>query len=158
MSTRASIYLVAASTLAISLAVRAPMAHAGGNQSIVGLWLYTITSTDNSFSPFQTLETFSREGTVLADANIDLNPQTLSSPTHGVWSLAGNRAFHQKSRAFSYDQNANPNGMYFIDETDTVSQDGNSLSGTCSFSIVGNNGQTIFGPADCTTTATRITP
>jgi len=76
MSARASIRLVAISTLAISLAIRPPMARAQ-DQSIVGLWLYTITSTDNSFSPFQTLETFSREGTVLADASIDLNPQTL---------------------------------------------------------------------------------
>jgi len=148
--------LVRVSALIIALAMLPTMAWA--QDRIVGLWLYTITSSDNSFSPFQLLTTFNQEGTIVSDASIDLNPQTLSSPTHGVWWSIGHQAVHIKELAFSYDSSANPNGMYIIDQTDTVSRDGGSITGVCNFKIIDNNGVTIFGPAACTTSATRVTP
>lgn len=123
---------------------------------LAGSWLETLTATDNSFPPFQTLFTYDGDGGLVGTASIDIIPASLSSPTHGAWLHTGDRGFRWTGRAFSYDAQANPNGMYFIDESFKLDKAGDAYSGSGSFKVVNNGQVTISGTY--TVVATRIRP
>lgn len=123
-------------------------------QSVLGTWLETITSPDNTFPTFQTLTTYAAGGGLISTASINLNPATLASGAFGVWVRTGDRAFRWFARAFAYTPQGNPNGLFSIRESVTMNQAGDTLSGSGGYEIV-NNGTVLFSAA-FKVTGTRV--
>ena len=139
-------------------ALAAPgMAHAEQerSESVVGTWLETVSSTNNSFPSFQALSSYAVGGGWISSASINLSPATLASDAYGAWARTGERSFRWAAHAFAYTPEGNPNGLYTIRESLSLDRTGQTYTGTGSYEIV-NNGQLLFS-GKFRSTATRVT-
>ena len=92
-------------------------------------------------------------GGAVATASIDDQAGSKSSPTHGAWARTGNRSFKITAHAFSFDDSGKLNGLFNIQERDTLSKDGMTYTGAGSFEVV--NGPGAFPATPYTSTAAR---
>lgn len=120
--------------------------HEEPTTSALGTWLETITPTDPSIPPFQTLTTYAAGGGLISTASINLNPATLASGAFGAWVRRDARSFHWSGHAFAFTPQGNPNGIFNILETVTLSETGDSLTSSGRYEIV-NNGSVVFSSA-----------
>jgi hypothetical protein len=123
------------------------------SNSIVGLWHVTYTDTTNRGVPFyEAFDMWHSDGLEFENAN--LSPIE-SNICMGVWKLMGHniRLYHV---GWSFDATGSPTGIFTINETNTVSVDGNSYTGTFAFKQYDPDGNLIF-EIDGTIDATRIT-
>jgi hypothetical protein len=138
-----------------------PARAAEDGDGLVGSWLETITSTDGSFPPFQTMFTYATGaqgrsgGGLVGTASIDMTAGLKSSPTHGAWKPTADRRFAWTGHAFSFDDAGNLNGTYNIKERLTLAASGNTYSGTGTFEIVDGPGALPLTPYKVT--AVRLT-
>jgi hypothetical protein len=112
--------------------------------TLTGSWVETLDAGGGFV--FNALVTYSPGGGVVATASIDSTKGSLSSPSQGAWKGTGNRHFRLNALAFSFDDvDGSENGVYHIEESVTLSADGNSTAGTGSFRIdpVGSKGITL---------------
>lgn len=123
--------------------------------AILGTWLETTTTTDNSIPPFQVLFTYGAGGGMTATASLDLTPATLSGPTHGAWTQSEERSYRFLAHAFAFDPQGNPAGVYTIRESLTLDDKGESYRGSGSFAV-DFNGQVTFSGA-FTSAGKRVT-
>ena len=135
-----------ASALAVSLFFGSPgRSHAASNNSPEGSWLLNVTLT-SSHPPvkFQALQTHDSGGGLVVTDQTDFNPNGLRSPGHGAWVSTGEGHFATTWLAFFFDAKGNPAGMVKVREVDTLSADGNSFSGSATFTAYNVNGKPVF--------------
>jgi len=135
-----------ASALVVSFFFGSPSrSHAASNVSPEGSWLANVTITSNHPpSKFQALMTYDSGGGLVVTDQTDFNPQGLRSPGHGAWVSTGGGHFATTWLAFFFDAKGNPAGMVKVREVDTLSADGNSFSGSATFTAFDANGKPIL--------------
>lgn len=142
--------MISAAFAAISLCALAEPAVAADDNQLVGSWVGTV---DIPSQPQErTLTTYNAGGTVVA---------TTSSPTdseqHGVWVRREGGGFATTLLAFSRDTSGNVTGMVRIRFLTTLSEDGNSSSGTTEADIMDLSGNVVFVVTGVTHAEKRIT-
>jgi hypothetical protein len=122
--------------------------------SIVGLWAVVYTAGGATFN--ETLDQWHSDGTEFENAY--LAPEQ-GNICFGVWKAVGRRAVRLHHIGWTFDPTSNTNtanGTFTVDETNTVSADGKTYTGTFTFKtfdLKGNPGADVTG----TIAATRIT-
>ena len=121
-----------------------------------GSWLETVTlSGEGAATEFRTLFTYDAGGGLTGTASVDLNPASLTGPSHGAWVRVAERSFRTTARAFAFDQDGKPAGLYVIREEIVLDERGQSYQGTGSFEVVNQGATQTTGRF--VTQATRIT-
>jgi len=123
---------------------------AGGPATIVGLWHVTYTADGALF--YEAYDQWHADGNEFENA--DLNPIE-GNICMGVWKRVAPRTVHLNHIGWSFDNTGTPNGSFTLTETNTVSANGLSYSGTFDYKFFdsdGNLAQEITG----TLSATRI--
>ena len=121
---------------------------------IVGLWAVVYTAGGATFN--ETLDQWHSDGTEFENAY--LSPEK-GNICFGVWKPIGRRTVRLHHIGWTFDptnNTANANGTFTLDETNTVSADGKTYTGTFefkTFDMKGNQGADVTG----TMAATRIT-
>lgn len=133
-----------ASTFVVSFFSSSSYSQAASNRTIVGSWLLdvTLTSTHPPFS-FQSLETYDAGGGLVTTDQISFDPQGLASPGHGTWVSRGGGKFATTWLSFVFDAKGNPTGWAKVQETITVSADGNTFSGSGVFTRYDAHGKPV---------------
>ncbi|MBV8632112.1 MAG: hypothetical protein JOZ83_14370 [Silvibacterium sp.] len=147
MLTRAGMVLGATGALA---ALTIPSSAAGRESAeeadeMNGLWQGTISSPDNSFSPFGAFLMYGG-GIWTGSGSVDLTLAALSSTLWGAFKRIGPHQFHGIGRFWTYDANFNPTGFATVDQINTVSRDGKKYHGDGALQYFDNNGNSV-GPA-----------
>jgi hypothetical protein len=137
------------------------MAQAGGDEEsfvhgaygIVGLWHVVYTAGGKVFN--ETLDQWHSDGTEFENAYL---PVAQGNICFGVWKPTGPRSVRLHHIGWTYDPTTSEtaNGTFTLDETNTVSQNGQNYTGTFTFTpydLKGNAGPSVTG----TIAATRIT-
>jgi hypothetical protein len=122
---------------------------------IVGLWHGVVSAKDNSFPPFKTFELYG--GIWISSGQTDLTPAALSSSLWAIFKRIGHRKFRGIGRFWTYDANANPTGFGTVDQTTTVSEDGNTYHGEGPLQFFDNNGHSLGPPVTIIDKGKRIT-
>jgi hypothetical protein len=104
--------------------------------SIVGLWHVKYTAADNS--PFlESFKTWHADGTEFENAFL---PPTVGNICFGVWKEDGRRTVKLHHVGLNFNPDGSISGSFTIDETDTVSRDGQTYEGTFDFKASDVNG------------------
>lgn len=124
-----------------------------GHDSIVGLWHVVYTAGGEVF--FESLDQWHSDGTEFENADL---PIAQGNTCFGVWKPTGPHSVKLHHVGWTYDPTTSEkaNGTFTLDETNTVSQNGQSYTGTFTFityDLKGNQSPEIAG----TIAATRIT-
>jgi hypothetical protein len=128
----------------------------GHNHRPEGSWLVSVTATaGQQMVSFQLLETYDAGGGLVETDQTDFNPQFLISPGHGAWASTGEDHFTSTWLGFLFDAKGNPRGTEKIREVDTLSEGGDTYSGSGKFEVVDVNGNVIEA-GTFTAHATRI--
>jgi hypothetical protein len=126
-------------------------AHAPANTSIVGLWHVVHTDSSGNFL-FDGYDMWHNDGT--EEEMADLPPAT-GPVCFGVWVQKESTIKLKTHVAFTYDLNNNPTGTINLTESNKVSRDGNSYSGTFDLRQYDTNGN-LVGEATGTSAADRL--
>jgi hypothetical protein len=152
--------LASALAICLCLSLSTPSYAASNNRNVrgpVGSWLVNVTVISGPPPPsFQALYTYDTGGGVVETDETDFTTQSLASPAHGAWKSIGKGSFDSKTLNFFFDAQGNPAGMVEVQETDTLSKNGNIYTGAASFTMFNLQGQQIDS-GTFTTRATRIT-
>jgi hypothetical protein len=132
--------------------VEAQAAEAPGYQSIVGLWLDTITVGGQPF--FQAFEAFTADG--LEVLNDNGAPQA-GNVCLGVWAATGRSTLKVNHPSWNYDNNGNVIGTVVIKSVVALQAGGNSYTGTMTIDIYDLNGNKVSPTIVGQIAATRIT-
>lgn len=146
--------------------IRLPMlAQAGNHQndllagrfsdSIVGLWSVVYTANGATFN--QTLDQWHIDGTEFENAWL---PPDVGNICFGVWKEIAPRTVRLHHIGWTFTPGGNPptaSGTFTLDETNTVSRDGKTYTGTFTFTTFDLNGTQQGEPVKGTIAATRIT-
>jgi hypothetical protein len=121
---------------------------------IVGLWAVVYTAGGATFN--ETLDQWHSDGTEFENAYL---APAQGNICFGVWKATGRRTVRLHHVGWTFDPTSNTNtanGTFTLDETNTVSPDGKTYTGTFTFKtfdLKGNPGADVTG----TIAATRIT-
>lgn len=124
----------------------------GANNSIVGLWHVIYTANDSLFA--ETLKQWHSDGTEFE--NVNHNP-AIGSVCLGVWKQVAVRTVRLHHVGWLFNADGSSAGTFTQDETDTVSANGMSYTGTFTFKTYDVNGNFSGFEASGTIAATRIT-
>jgi hypothetical protein len=124
----------------------------GAKNSIVGLWHVIYTANDSVFA--ETLKQWHSDGTEFE--NVNHNP-VIGSVCLGVWKQVSVRTVRLHHVGWLFNEDGSSAGTFTQDETDTVSANGMSYTGTFTFRTYDVNGNFSGFEASGTITATRIT-
>jgi len=91
------------------------------NHSIVGLWYVAYAVDGNPL--YDALDQWHSDGTEFENANL---PPAEGNICLGVWKQTGPRTAKLHHIGLNFDANGNPIGHFTLDETNTVSRDGNT--------------------------------
>jgi hypothetical protein len=121
--------------------------------SIVGLWHVVYTAGGEVF--FESLDQWHSDGTEFENAFV---PVAGGNICFGVWKWVGTRTVRLHHVGWTYDATtvSTANGTFTLNETNTVSKDGNTYTGDFTYTpydLKGNPGPQVKG----TIKATRIT-
>ncbi len=120
--------------------------------TIVGLWHVKYTADDGS--PFlESFKTWHGDGTEFENAFL---PPVVGNICFGVWKQVAVRTVRLHHVGMTYNPDGTSSGSFTVDETDTVSLDGQTYKGTFDFKaydVSGNLAAEVKG----TTAGTRIT-
>jgi hypothetical protein len=121
---------------------------------IVGLWGVDYTAGGKPFN--QTLDQWHSDGTEFENADL---PVAGGNICFGVWKSTGSRSVRLHHIGWTYDAvNGGPaNGVFTLDENNTVSEDGKTYTGTFTFQVYDTKGDPLGEPVKGTMLATRIT-
>ena len=121
---------------------------------IVGLWGVDYTAGGKPFN--QTLDQWHSDGTEFENADL---PVAGGNICFGVWKSTGSRSVRLHHIGWTYDAvNGGPaNGVFTLDENNTVSEDGKTYTGTFTFQAYDTKGDPLGEPVKGTMLATRIT-
>ena len=113
--------------------------------SIVGSWIFTVTSTSGSpFPPFKALATFDQGGTLVETEQGDEAPEQeniLASPGHGAWTRTGSDDFAYNFLKLLYDTSGNFAGL--VKNHGTSQVEGDTLTGSGTFVATDPTGKVI---------------
>jgi len=124
------------------------------NNSIVGLWQVTYTSAGSLFD--MSFDTWHSDGTEFENA---MDSPLVSAVCQGVWEMVGPKTASLHHVGWNYDTTGTLLlGTFTLDQTDTLSSDGNAYSGTFTFQTYDLNGNPVGAPVQGTVAAVRITP
>jgi hypothetical protein len=119
-----------------------------------GSWRETIHGP-GGFS-FDVLAAVAKGGSAVGTGSIDSTPGFKSSPAIAAWKRTGERHFKVTALAFGFANAGTLNGMYHIEESITLSANGNAYSATGSFRLDGVNGGPSIPTTAFTSDAVRI--
>jgi hypothetical protein len=122
-----------------------------GVNPIVGLWHVNYVSGGAPF--LESFDTWHADGTEFETANF--NPVE-GSVCVGVWKKVGPRTVQLNHIGWNFDAAGNSIGTFTLNETNTVSWDGNTYTGTFDYKVYDTDGTPVY-EATGTQTATRIT-
>jgi hypothetical protein len=109
-----------------------------------GSWLVTEITTSGPPTPtIQALFTYDSGGGVVETDQLDFNPNALISPEHGAWKSTGENQFVAHLIDFHFDSKGNPAGTLQEQETNMLSEDGNTYTGSATFQQFDVNGKQI---------------
>lgn len=109
-----------------------------------GSWLVTEITTSGPPTPtIQALFTYDTGGGVVETDQLDFNPKALISPEHGAWKSTGGNQFVAHLIDFHFDSKGNPAGTLQEQETNTLSENGNTYTGSATFQQFDVNGKQI---------------
>lgn len=128
---------------------------AGGDddRGLEGSWRETIHAPGFSFD---VLIAVAKGGSAVGTGSIDATPGFKSSPAVAAWKRTGERHFKVTALAFGFADTGTLNGMYHIEESITLSANGNSYTAMGSFRLDGVNGGPSIPPTAFTSDAVRI--
>jgi hypothetical protein len=132
-------------------AAQADQKQAPDNDSIVGLWYVNYTSGGELL--YESFDQWHSDGTELENPN--LAPAT-GPLCVGVWKQVGTRTFRLHHVGWNFDMNGNSLGSFTLDETNSVSRNGQTYKGTFDLRFYDVNG-TLVDEVTGRQTATRIT-
>jgi len=111
----------------------------GQNASIVGLWYVKYTADDES--PFlESFKTWHGDGTEFENAFL---PPLGGNICFGVWKEVAPRTVKLHHLGLNFNPGGSIAGTFTIDETDTVSPDGNSYKGMFDFKVFDVSGKQV---------------
>lgn len=121
----------------------------GNNSSIVGLWYVNYLSGGQPL--YESFDQWHSDGTELENPNLASATGPLCV---GVWKQVGARTFRLHHVGWNFDINGNPLGTFTLDETNTVSPNGQTYNGTFDLKFYDPNGN-LTAEVTGTQTATR---
>jgi len=127
----------------------------GFNNSIVGLWHVIYTADGATFN--ESLDQWHSDGTEFENAWL---PPDAGNICFGVWKEIGPGTVRLHHVGWTFTPGSTPptaSGTFTIDETNTVSRDGKSYTGTFTFRMFDGNGVETGSAVTGTLAATRIT-
>jgi hypothetical protein len=119
--------------------------------SIVGLWHVVHTDSNGNFL-FEGYDLWHSDGTEEEMANL---PPATGPVCFGAWTQHGKTIQLLTHVAFTYDLNNNPTGTINLTESNKLSKDGNSYSGSFDLKQYDTNGN-LVGEATGTSAAERL--
>lgn len=122
-----------------------------GVNPIVGLWHVNYVSGGAPF--LESFDTWHADGTEFETANF--NPVE-GNVCVGAWKKVGPRTVQLNHIGWNFDSAGNSIGTFTLNETNTVSRDGNTYTGTFDYKVFDPDGNLLY-EATGTQTATRIT-
>jgi len=127
---------------------------APSSDSIVGLWHVIYTTTDGAkFN--ESLDQWHSDGTEFENAYL---PVAAGNICFGVWKQIGVRTVRLRHVGFTYSGPGLASGAFTLDETNTISPDGKTYTGTFDFKVFDLEGNFLEGSeVKGTMLATRIT-
>lgn len=122
------------------------------SESIVGLWHVVYTAGGEVFN--ETLDQWHSDGTEFENAYL---PVAQGNICFGVWKTVGTRAVRLHHVGWTYDPVAGgpANGTFTLDESNTISRDGKTYTGSFTFKTFPSTGTGV--EVKGTIAATRIT-
>jgi len=136
----------------LSKDVKASLKADSKGSSIEGAWKFTVTRTEpGAPPPFTAYVTFAAGG-----AAVEAN-QNNQSTALGAWKKLGGREYRYTVTRFKFSSSGVATSTVTPLETDTLSQDGNSLDGTSTVTISDLSGNTI-ATGTANTHGVRINP
>ena len=123
----------------------------GANHSIVGLWHVIYTANDSVFA--ETLKQWHSDGTEFE--NVNHNP-AIGSVCLGVWKRISVQTVRLHHVGWLFNEDGSSAGSFTQDETDTISANGMSYTGTFTFRTYDVNGNFSGFEATGTVAAVRI--
>jgi len=130
---------------AAALLSDAAMAQEADPSDIQGLWQSIISAKDNSFPPFGGFEIYG--GSIwIASGNTDLTPAAMDSALWGAFRKIGDRTYRGVGRFWTYSPTAVWTGFGTVNQTTTLSKDGNSYHAEAAGRFYDTNGNPL-GPA-----------
>lgn len=124
----------------------------GQAPTMVGLWHLNYTSADGS--PFlESFKTWHADGTEFENAFL---PPTGGNICYGVWKQVGPRTVRLHHVGLMFNPDGTISSTFTVDETNTVSPDNQTYSGTFDFRVYDPNGNQV-AEVTGTTAGTRIT-
>jgi hypothetical protein len=122
------------------------------SDSIVGLWHVVYTAGGSVFN--ETLDQWHSDGTEFENAYL---PVAQGNICFGVWKTVGTRTVRLHHVGWTYDPVAGgpANGTFTLDETNIISRDGKTYTGSFTFKTFPSTGEGV--EVKGTIAATRIT-
>jgi hypothetical protein len=122
------------------------------SDSIVGLWHVVYTAGGSVFN--ETLDQWHSDGTEFENAFL---PVAQGNICLGVWKTVGTRTVRLHHIGWTYDPTAGgtANGTFTVDETNVISRDGKTYTGSFTFKTFPSTGEGV--EVKGTIAATRIT-
>jgi hypothetical protein len=134
--------LVATTTMA---SAQGANAGATNKKALVGSWLETVTFPPEFGSPpVKGVGSFHADGTLVFSGTVTLEPPTVFSPFHGVWTHLEKRTFAYTGLHLNSDLSGNLVGYVKVRGTYVVSDSGNEYTGTSVAEIFDSGGNFIF--------------
>ncbi len=127
----------------------APATRAAGNPSIVGLW--NVHYFQGSTPLFETYDQWHSDG-----LEFEVNSIAPGAVCQGTYKQTPNGTVHLNHIIYTFDANGVFNGRILETQTDTVSQDGATYSGTFDQKVYDLNGN-LLADVTGTLTATKVT-
>jgi hypothetical protein len=125
------------------------------DHGLEGSWRETIHAP-GGFS-FEVLAAVAKGGSAVGTGSIDSTPGFKSSPAVAAWKRTGDRHFKVTALAFGFaDTTGTLNGMYHIEESITLSANGDAYTASGSFRLDGMNGGPSIPTTAFTSNAARI--
>jgi hypothetical protein len=121
---------------------------------VVGLWGVVYTAGGELFN--QSIDQWHSDGTEFENAYL---PVAGGNICFGVWKATGPRSVRLHHIGWTYDavNGGTANGIFTLDENNTVSEDGKTYTGTFTFQPYDLKGNPLGKPVTGTMLATRIT-
>jgi hypothetical protein len=122
------------------------------SESIVGLWHVVYTAGGSVFN--ESLDQWHSDGTEFENAFV---PVAQGNICFGVWKTVGTRTVRLHHVGWTYDPTAGgtANGTFTVDETNIISRDGKTYTGSFTFKTYPSTGEGV--EVKGTIAATRIT-
>jgi hypothetical protein len=116
-------------------------------KSLVGSWVETVTfPPESGRPPLKSLVSFHDDGTMVCSDQgaVTLDPPSLFTSCHGVWTRLEQRTFAYTSIELISDLSGNLLGSLKVRGTYTISQSGNKYSGISFAEVLDTDGNVLF--------------